>query len=77
MISEMEAKISELDNKFKALNMILEKTNDAESEHNKASLLRNERSINNKVAALYVLKEEIEDRVKVYWQRVRKMCGMG
>ena len=48
----MEAKISELDGKFKALNMILEKINDAVTERNKASLLRNERSINNKVAAL-------------------------
>ena len=57
----MEAKISELDGKFKALNMILEKTNDAVTERNKASLVRNERSINNKVAALYVLKEEIEE----------------
>ena len=57
----MEAKISELDGKFKALNMILEKTNDAVTERNKVSLVRNERSINNKVAALYVLKEEIEE----------------
>ena len=57
----MEAKISELDGKFKALNMILEKTNDAVTERNKASLLRNERSSNNKVAAMYVLKEEIEE----------------
>ena len=61
VISEMEAKISELDGKFKALNMILEKTNDTVTERNKALLLRNERSINNKVAALYVLKEEIEE----------------
>ena len=57
----MEAKISELDGKFKALNLIIENTKNAVSERNKASLLRNERSINNKVAALYVLKEEIEE----------------
>ena len=41
--------------------MIIEKTKDAVSERDQVSLLRNERSINNKVAALYVLKKEIEE----------------
>ena len=41
-------------------------------ECNKASLLRNERSINNKVAALYVLKEELKFINKESEENVRE-----
>ena len=57
----MELKLNELTGKFKALNLIVKKVDDAVTARERASLTRIETSLTNKIDGIYRLKEEIEE----------------
>ena len=57
----MELKLNELTGKFKALNLIVKKVDDAATAPERASLTRIETSLTNKIDGIYRLKEEIEE----------------
>ena len=55
----MELKLNELTGKFKALNLIVKKVDDAVTARKRESLTRIETSLTNKIDGIYRLKEEI------------------
>ena len=57
----MELKLNELTGKFKALNLIVKKVDDAVTARERASLTRIKTSLTNKIDGIYRLKEEIEE----------------
>ena len=57
----MELKLNELTGKFKALNFVLKKVDEAVTAREKGTLRRIEASLSNKINGIYSLKEEIEE----------------
>ena len=57
----MELKLNELTGKFKALNFVLKKVDEAVTAREKGILRRIEASLSNKINGIYSLKEEIEE----------------
>ena len=57
----MELKLNELTGKFKALNLLVKKVDDAVTARERASPTRIETSLTNKIDGIYRLKEEIEE----------------